>query len=383
MKRILVLGIIASTLSINVFSEEIPNKIYKLEDIESRYIENPFAVFMRADKIMKSEDPDYNLAVELFEKASKMGILEATHNLGNMYYYGIGVDKDINKASNYLYISGSEGLLESQLLLADIYARKNVNLRQAYKWYYMAAKQNVPEAKYYIANMLFYAKGTGMDTELALKLYDEVIKDTNSRKTMFEVGEIYYNGINNPRNYEKAAKYYEESAKLGYLKSEKKIAHMYEYGKGVKRNLEKAFFWYNSAALKNDFESMSKLGDMYRLGEGTQFNIDEAIKYYEKAGKYNDKNSLYQLASIYMKNEYKINPDYNRAISYYIKAVNAGHKESMRELALIYRKGIENIIEIDNFKYKDLMNLYYKDEPKKEIKKFELFNFKDDQIDYK
>lgn len=378
MKKLLVSVLMLSSVSVLSNAEEIPNKMYFLEDIEENYIENPFAIFMRADKILRSENPDYKTGLELLEKASKLGIHEATHNIGNMYYFGIGVEKNYDKAMEYLYIASKNDVLESQLLLADIYARKKINLKEAFKWYYIAAKRGVPEAKYYVANMLFYGKGTFMDTNLGIKLLKETAEETSNKKIYFELGEIFSKGINNPRDYESGLENYEKSANLGHVMAQRLTADMYQYGKGTKRNLEKALYWYTKAALNGDVFSMARVGDLNLYGEGTNQNTNDAIEWYKKASKYNNNHSLYQLASIYMKNKNGIEPNYKLAIDYYKKAVNAGNKEAMRELAIIYRKGLDGVVEQDNFKYQDLMKLYYVDVEKKEKEEFNIFNFNDE-----
>jgi TPR repeat protein len=380
---LLALGI-SSVMSVNALAEVNDyNESYTLKDIEERYVENPFAVFMRADEIMKSENPDYSKALGLFELASKLGIKEASHNAGYIYYNGFGnVDQNYNKAANYHYIAAQDGIVESQMVLATLFTVDDgpkVNLSQAYKFYMMAAQNGVEEAKYYIANMSYYGKGTAMDTELGLRLLNEVAEKTQSRKIYFEIGEIHRKGINASRNYVLALENHEKAAKLGYTESKELSGNMYMYGQGAKINYEKALFWYTSAAVEGSVSSMTKAGDMHLFGQGTSKDTLEAEKWFVKAADSSDADSLYRLASIYMKNENGVDPDYVKAIAYYHKAVNAGHKESMRELAVIYRKGMSDVVEADNFKYNDLMKMYYKSVPKSKGKRFNLFDFEDNQ----
>lgn len=382
-KKLLSVAIIASlSFAANAEVNDY-NKSYEVKDIEERYVENPYALFIRADKIMKSKEPDYSKALALFEKASKLGIAEASHNAGFIYHNGLGnVKKDPSKAAAMFLIGAKAGVVDSQMMLGHAFISGEslkVNTEQAYKWFYKAAKAGVLEAKYYVANMIFYGKGTSMDTDLGLKLLDEVAEETKNRKIYFELGEIYRKGINNPRNYELALINYEKSANLGFIKSQTEAAEMYKYGKGTKVNNEKALYWYTKAALQSDKDSISAVGDMHLRGEGTEKDLKMAEDWYMKGAEMLDAHSLYQLASIYMKNEHGVEPNYNKAIDFYHKAVNAGNKEAMRELAMIYRKGIDGVLESDNFKYTDLMNLYYKDEPKIKQEAYNMFVFEDDQ----
>lgn len=379
---------IMTAMSMNIYAEVNDfNTSYKTKDIEERYIENPYALFVRADNIMKSENPDYVSALKLFEKSSKLGIAEASHNAAFIYYNGLGaIEKDLKKAAALFLISADVGIVESQMLLGHLFIsgeELKVNTEQAYKWFYRAAKQGVLEAKYYIANMIFYGKGTGMDTDLGLKVLEEVATETQNRKIFFEIGEIHRKGFNSPRNYTLALENHEKAAQLGFIKSQRITADLYKYGRGAKHNNEKALYWYTKAALANDTLSIATVADMHLYGQGTDKDVVQAEKWYKKGAESSNPHSLYQLASIYMKNEHGVEPDYGKAIGFYHKAVNVGHKEAMRELAIIYRKGVDEVLESDHFKYTDLMNLYYKPEEKTTTKSFDMFVFKDDQDELK
>jgi TPR repeat protein len=379
---------IITAISFNAYAEVNDfNTSYQTKDIEERYVENPYALFIRADKMMNEDNPDYVSALALFEKSSKLGIAEASHNAGFIYYNGLGgIEKNIKKAAAFFLISAESGIVESQMLLGNAFVsgeELKVNTEQAYKWFYRAAKQDVLEAKYYIANMIFFGKGTGMDTDLGLKILEEVAVETQNRKIFFEIGEIHRKGFNSPRNYTLALENHEKAAQLGFIESQRITADLYKYGRGAKHNNEKALYWYTKAALSNDTLSMANVADMHLYGQGTDKDVEEAEKWYHMGSEASNPHSLYQLASIYMKNQHGVEPDYTKAIGFYHKAVNVGHKEAIRELAIIYRKGVDDILDADHFKYTDLMNLYYKAAEETTENSFNMFVFKDDQDELK
>lgn len=384
MKKSLIIVAMLATLTANVNAVENGfNKSYKTKDIEERYTENPYALFVRASKIMDEKNPNYKKALQLFEKSSGLGIAEASHNAGYIYYNGLGsIEKDIKKAASFFLSSAQRGIVDSQMMLGQMFVDGSglqVNAEQAYKWFYKAANSGVLEAKYYIANMIFHGKGTSMDSDLGLKILEEVAEETQNRKIFFELGEIHRRGVNSPKDYHLALINHEKAANLGFSKSQKITGDLYRYGRGDKANNEKALYWYTKAALLNNVESMPLVGEMHLYGNGTKKDVMEAEKWFEKGAKNSNSESLYNLASLYMKNEHGVDPDYSKAIGFYHKAVNVGNKEAIRELAVIYRKGIDGVLEPDTFTYTDLMNLYYKEGDNKKVEKFNMFTFKDDQ----
>ena len=64
------------------------------------------------------QEKDYNRAIELFTKSSEMGNYFATYNLGCMYYFGDGVEKDEEKAFEY-FIKASGYFLSISLTNSD------------------------------------------------------------------------------------------------------------------------------------------------------------------------------------------------------------------------------------------------------------------------
>ena len=63
------------------------------------------------------------------------------------------------------------------------------------------------------------------------------------------------------RDYQKAFGYYLQSAKLGYVKGQYKVAECYSHGKGVKKNKEEASAWYEKAEKNGHVSEASKIGN--------------------------------------------------------------------------------------------------------------------------
>jgi TPR repeat protein len=121
---------------------------------------------------------DYAAALRLLRPLAEKGGAEAQNNLGVMYFQGIGVAKD---------------------------------LKEAEKWYRMAAEQGHPAAQ----------SGLGL-----IKLMS--------------------------KDYKEAAKWIQLSADQGYPPSQLNLAIMYHQGDGVPRDPVRAHMWMSLAALLGD-----------------------------------------------------------------------------------------------------------------------------------
>jgi TPR repeat protein len=79
--------------------------------------------------------------------------------------------------------------------------------------------------------------------------------EQNDTEALNTLGYCYYSGTGVVRNYEKAVKYFRQSAELGNDKGELNLANCYYGGKGVKKDLEKAKHLFESAAKKGNREA--------------------------------------------------------------------------------------------------------------------------------
>ena len=101
------------------------------------------------------------------------------------------------------------------------------------------------------------------------KLYGNVVSPISYQKksTLYVSGKReYYKGLalsNDPYNelgHEKAFKYFERSAQLGYVKGQISLAEMYLNGHAANKNLAQALYWLSEAALQSDKRAILKYG---------------------------------------------------------------------------------------------------------------------------
>jgi len=103
------------------------------------------------------------LAFKEFSASAKEGHADSQFNLGLMYEYGIGVDKDETEAMAWYQKSAEQGNSNAQYNLAVLYENGRgsaVNFEQANQWYRKAAEQGDALA---VGNLgMLYLRGQGV-----------------------------------------------------------------------------------------------------------------------------------------------------------------------------------------------------------------------------
>ena len=86
--------------------------------IQPEESDNPEDLYQKGRLLFNSNK--YSEAVKYFDKAAEQGQKEAQYQLGNCYYYGIGINKDINRAKEWYRKASEQGHIEAQSKLSEI-----------------------------------------------------------------------------------------------------------------------------------------------------------------------------------------------------------------------------------------------------------------------
>jgi hypothetical protein len=135
------------------------------------------------------EKKDYPVALAKFKLAAAQGVSEAMSNIGVMYEYGEGVEKNFAEAVRWYKLAAEKGNLAAQYQVGTLYYMGNgveKNYVEARKWYKLGAEQG----------------------------------DSNA---MFGMGTFYDNGFGVEKSNPKAIKWYKLAAKYGNLNAQKRI----------------------------------------------------------------------------------------------------------------------------------------------------------------
>lgn len=142
----------------------------------------------------------------------------------------------------------------------------------------------VGEAAVMLANI--YLNGFGpvaRNPAEARKWYDRA-GDVGHIPGIKKLGDIYYEGIDTPRDVQKAVTYYKRAARLNHPAAQTALADILWYGEGgVAQDRKTAIGWYQAAARNGNAAALYALGRAYDLGEGVKADPELAMGFYKTA----------------------------------------------------------------------------------------------------
>jgi len=201
-----------------------------------------------------SEPLDNALSSSLLEMSDEELGADGLYWIGFMYYNGMGLEQDYDKAFEYFLRSAD---MNSVLAMNDA------------------------------ATLAYDGFVVAQDTGLALELYEKAAA-LNSASAMCSLGYHYYlfAAVYSPQpdqDYKQAFDWYRKAAELGDAEAMSQLAMMYQNGEGTEENPELAFEWYSRAVELGDTHAMCMLGHMYRDGDWVEQDYDKAMNYFIEA----------------------------------------------------------------------------------------------------
>ena len=201
-------------------------------------------------------------------------------------------------------------------------------------------------------------------------------------KAQYELGRRFYQGIDVPKNYEEALKWYTQSAEQGHFKAQLNLAVMYYDGEGVEKDYVKAaeglkkaadqgsalaqyhlavlyrqgvgvekndviaFSWFLCAAEQCYAVAQHEMGINYLNGFGVEKNNITAARWFSKAADQNLPEAQFELGDLYLYGFNGFNKDPSKGIDLYIKAANQGYAKAQCQLGWLYQHGTDMGINI-------------------------------------
>ena len=102
-------------------------------------------------------------------------------------------------------------------------------------------------------------------------------------KCQYNIGVMFYKGLDVPVDYEKARKWFAKAAEQGLADAQNNIGCIYVKGEGVPVDYVAARRWFTKAAEQGLADSQFNLGKIYHLGKGVPVDFPTARKWYIKA----------------------------------------------------------------------------------------------------
>ncbi len=247
-------------------------------------------VLLALGNLYKSKK-DYILSIKYYTQAMETGSKKAINELGILYYYGYGVQKNTKKAI-YFFKKG-EDLNDIASInnlgycyLKGIGIKKDVN-----KAIYYLKKAGNLGSSYSLFNLAcLYKFGLGINKDYKLAIYYlKKSADLGNTKAMIYLGGYYLKTQNQKRN---GFQYFLRAANLGNKNAINNLGYCYEFGLGTKKDIKKAIFHYKLAAKLESITAMINLGFLYQKGQKIKKDLKISIFYFQKAAKLGDTRSI-------------------------------------------------------------------------------------------
>lgn len=294
--------------------------------------------------VIAYDNEDYDTALECWNKVlegdEQLYIEDAMRKIGNLYYFGQGVEQDDVQAKEWW---------EKAAELGDAAAMSNVGVlyeygegvewdyAQAVEWYEKAAELGDDTAMRNIGLMYATGRGIKQDYARAIEWWEEAAALGNI-DAMRDMGLLYENGRGVEQDYAQAAKWYERAAELGNVDAMNNIGNLYYHGQGVEQDYDRAKEWYETAAELGNAGAMRNFGILYENGEGVEQDYVQAAEWYEGAAELGDVTAMYRMGLLY-ENGQGVEQDYAQAMEWYEGAAELGNTNAMRRIGNFYYHG--------------------------------------------
>ena len=223
-----------------------------------------------------------------YQLAAAQQDVRAEYNLGIMYLEGQITPVDYQQGINWLTDAAFKGNVYAQYTLANIYDKGYTDangkaviqpdMQQALAMYYLASSNGYGQAEYRLADYLVKQKQSGLSvvardnrTKLIRRLYQGAV---NQGIIEAELPLAYYNAMDsNPEKQKLAFSTAKQEAKAGNSEAALLVGMMYERGISVPANQVEALYWYQQAAM-NPVNSFI-LGTYYSQGQGLSKDVEK------------------------------------------------------------------------------------------------------------
>ena len=244
-----------------------------------------------------------NEAFHFMLESAKQGHALAQLSVLDMYYQGVGVNKDFKKAllwANRIQQSkiADRDMKQKSQKIKDIIEPLQKQFEKAHIEY---NKRPAGHAVNQNGFAVYSVESNGPSAE-AFPLMEEVAERGHPR-AIYLTGFMLLKGYGVEKNPYQAYKWMKEAALNNSARAQRTLAVMYLQGTGVRQNKEEAFKWMQRAANNNSYHAQLDLGIMYFEGTGTEKSFYSGYKWIKKSAEQGHILAYIKLAEIYSAGE--------------------------------------------------------------------------------
>ena len=203
------------------------------------------------------------------------GDIHYANSLGYAYEFGIGTPLNIKEAMKYYEMAAKQNNALGMTNLADLYIQED-KLKKAKPLLLKAAEKEYGYAQYLLA-MNFFDLYSENNKEALFWL--ERAASNDEPEALYQLG-VYYSEGN---DLAKSIKYYQRAAELNHADAALALSYLYDEGISVEQDDDKALFFLKKAAELENQEAIDELASMALSGQGNM-DAKEAEYWIKKAG---------------------------------------------------------------------------------------------------
>ena len=245
-----------------------------------------FELGNEAAKIKLGEiQEDEKLMKEGFNALKKevdSGDMHYANSLGYAYEFGIGTSLNIKEAMKYYEMAAKQNNAIGMTNLADLYIQEN-KLKKAKPLLVKAAEKEYGYAQYLLA-MNFFDLYSENNKEALHWL--ERAASNHEPEALYQLGVYYLEG--DEADLAKAINYFQRAAELNHADAALELSYIYDEGISVEQDDDKALFFLKKAAELGNQEAIDELAAqaLVSRAQNGQGNMDakEAEYWIKKAG---------------------------------------------------------------------------------------------------
>ena len=265
---------------------------------------------------------------------AKLGDDEALFELGQCYYFGIGVSSDFGEAYKYIKLAADKGMRDAEYFIEKNFVVSNngfVSLTDEAKEVYDSASKLMAASE--AGNpMAQWIRGYGkLNEESSDYMYNRGLLwvkkavAQNFPPAQFSLGAEYFKDSRIKGKAEEGKSLIRQAAQRLWMPAIKFIAQHFSYQEAIPL-LEK------KVEEGEDAEAFGMLGLAYLKGNNVKQDVEKGMKLISQAAERGDKIAMYNLATIYETGEYGVEKDVQKAKLLFERCANEGDADAMTHL---------------------------------------------------
>ena len=211
------------------------------------------------------------------KKKVDSGDMHYANSLGYAYEFGIGTSLNIKEAMKYYEMAAKQNNALGMMNLADLYIQED-KLKKAKPLLVKAAKKEYGYAQYLLAMNFFDLYSENNKGAL---FWLERAANNDEPEALYQLGVYYSEG--GEADLAKSIKYYQRAAELNHADATLALSYLYDEGISVEQDDDKALFFLKKAAELENQEAIDELAAQALSGEGNM-DAKEAEYWIKKAG---------------------------------------------------------------------------------------------------